>query len=132
MERSALRSSRSTARRRACCRTRRPRLERWSLGFNVRRDGEILRRAAAIVSTSRWTERDVRRLYPDCRTPIHVHAPIRSISTRSIAAWIDERRSAAPGAAPQCLFIGGDFPRKGGYDLLEAWDARRISPAAPT
>ena len=35
-------------------------LERWSLQFNVRRDGEILRRAAAIVATSRWTEREVR------------------------------------------------------------------------
>jgi alpha-maltose-1-phosphate synthase len=33
--------------------------------------------------------------------------------------WIDERRKRDSRA--QCLFIGGDFPRKGGYDLLEAW-----------
>src|SRR6187431_391111 len=46
--------------------------ERWALGFNVRRDGAILRRAAAIVSTSHWAEQEVRRLYPDCATPIHV------------------------------------------------------------
>src|SRR5258708_18775753 len=35
-------------------------------------------------------------------------------------AWSGERRARA-GARPQCLFIGGDFARKGGYDLLEAW-----------
>ena len=94
-------------------------LERWSLQFNVRRDGDILKRASAIVSTSHWTARDVARLYPDCRTPIHVMPnPVRfDLFDR---AWIDERRSRAA-ARPQCLFIGGDFPRKGGYDLLEAW-----------
>ena len=33
------------------------------------------------------------------------------------------RRSGAraAGAQPQCLFMGGDFPRKGGFDLLDAW-----------
>jgi starch synthase len=95
-------------------------LERWSLGFNVRRDGEILRRAAAIVATSHWTARDVVRLYPDCRTPIHVMPnPVRlDLFDR---AWIDERQSRS-GTRVQCLFIGGDFPRKGGFDLLQAWE----------
>jgi len=95
-------------------------LERWSLGFNVRRDGEILRRAAAIVSTSHWTADDVRRLYPDCMTPIHVMPdPVRlDLFDR---AWIDERQSRASDRV-QCLFIGGDFPRKGGFDLLQAWE----------
>jgi starch synthase len=95
-------------------------LERWSLGFNVRRDGEILRRAAAIVATSHWTARDVVRLYPDCRTPIHVMPnPVRlDLFDR---AWVDERQSRS-GARVQCLFIGGDFPRKGGFDLLQAWE----------
>ena len=96
-------------------------LERWSLGFNVRRDGASLRRAAALVSTSQWTARDVRRLYPDCATPIHVlpnPAPLDLFDT----GWLDERRARA-GGRPQCLFMGGDFPRKGGYDLLAAWNA---------
>lgn len=99
-------------------------VERWSIGFNLRRDGEILRRAAAIVSTSRWAADDVRRLYPDCRTPVHVMpnpVPLDAFDT----AWIDERRvRASPaGARPRCLFVGGDFPRKGGFDLLRAWGA---------
>jgi glycosyltransferase involved in cell wall biosynthesis len=95
-------------------------LERWSFGFNVRRDGAIFRRAAAIVSTSRWAEREIRRLYPDCRTPIHVMPnPVRfDLFDR---AWIDERRTRT-NATVHCLFVGGDFPRKGGYDLLEAWE----------
>lgn len=95
-------------------------VERWSLRFNVRRDGAILRRAAAIVSTSHWAAADVRRLYPDCRTPIHVMAnpvPLELFDP----AWIDERRSRSSDRV-QCLFIGGDFPRKGGIDLLAAWE----------
>jgi glycosyltransferase involved in cell wall biosynthesis len=103
-------------------------LERWSLQFNVRRDGEILKRAAAIVSTSHWTERDVRQLYPDCRAPIHVMPNPVPLDLFD-AAWIDERRARAP-ARPCCLFMGGDFPRKGGLDLLKAWAGGRFGERA--
>jgi glycosyltransferase involved in cell wall biosynthesis len=95
--------------------------ERRALQFNVRRDGEIFKRAAAIVSTSHWAEQDVRRLYPDCSTPIHV-MPNPVMLDLFDPAWIDERR-ARTNPRPQCLFVGGDFPRKGGYDLLAAWEA---------
>jgi len=94
-------------------------LERWSFGFNVRRDGEIFDRAAAIVSTSHWAEQELRRMYPACRVPIHVmHDPVWLDAFDT--AWIDARRRRAS-ARPRCLFMGGDFPRKGGFDLLEAW-----------
>jgi glycosyltransferase involved in cell wall biosynthesis len=96
-------------------------LERWSFGFNVRRDGEIFRRAAAILSTSHWAERDLRRMYPDCRTPIQVMPNPVALDLFD-ASWPDERRARSR-ARPQCLFMGGDFPRKGGYDLLAAWEA---------
>jgi starch synthase len=95
------------------------RIERWSFGFNVRRDGEIFDRAAAIVATSRWAERDVRRMYPSCRTAIHVMSNPVWLDSFD-AAWIDERRADSR-ARPRCMFMGGDFPRKGGFDLLEAW-----------
>jgi glycosyltransferase involved in cell wall biosynthesis len=94
-------------------------LERWSLQFNVRRDGEIFRRAAAIVATSRWTEREVVRMYPDIRGPLHVMpnpVPLPLFDP----GWADQRHARAA-ARPQCLFMGGDFARKGGFDLLEAW-----------
>ena len=52
------------------------------------------------------------------------HADPRDAQSRPLElfdrGWIAERR-ARDGARPQCLFIGGDFPRKGGFDLLEAW-----------
>lgn len=94
-------------------------IERWSLQANVRRDGEILRRAAAIVSTSEWTRRDLQRLYPDCRTPVHVMPNPVQLDLFD-PRWIDGRK-ARSGGRTQCLFIGGDFPRKGGPQLLEAW-----------
>jgi glycosyltransferase involved in cell wall biosynthesis len=93
--------------------------ERWALGFNVRRDGEVFRRAWAIVSTSHWAERELRRMYPACDTPIHVMpnpVPLELFDR----AWPEQRRARA-NARVQFLFMGGDFPRKGGYDLLDAW-----------
>jgi glycosyltransferase involved in cell wall biosynthesis len=93
--------------------------ERWALGFNVRRDGEIFRRAAAIVSTSQWAARELGRMYPACEAPIHVlpaPAPLDAFGP----AWASERRARGNDRV-QFLFLGGDFPRKGGYDLLDAW-----------
>jgi glycosyltransferase involved in cell wall biosynthesis len=102
--------------------------ERWSLRFNLRRDGEILKRAATIVSTSRWAEREIHRLYPDCRTPIRVlQNPV--MLDLFDTAWIDERRARGNGR-PRCLFVGGDFPRKGGYDLLAAWERGQFARRA--
>jgi starch synthase len=103
-------------------------LERWSLEFNVRRDGEILKRAAAIVSVSDWTARDIRRLYPACRTPVHVLPSPVDLDSFA-ASWPDERRAAGR-RRPRCLFMGGDFPRKGGYDVLKAWEAGRFAERA--
>jgi glycosyltransferase involved in cell wall biosynthesis len=93
--------------------------ERWSLGFNVRRDGEIFRRACAIVSTSHWAERELRHMYPDCSAPIHVMPNPVPLDVFD-RAWTEERRARA-NPRVQFMFMGGDFPRKGGYDLLDAW-----------
>lgn len=93
--------------------------ERWSLGFNVRRDGEIFRRAFAIVSTSHWAEGELRRMYPECTAPIHVMPNPVPLDVFD-GAWADERRQRA-NARVHFLFMGGDFPRKGGYELLDAW-----------
>lgn len=93
--------------------------ERWSLQFNVRRDGEVFRRAAAIVATSRWAEREVAAIYPGITAPVHVLSNPVTLGLFD-PVWMDERRARA-GARPQCLFMGGDLPRKGGLDLLDAW-----------
>ena len=93
--------------------------ERWALGFNVRRDGEIFRRATVIVSTSHWAARELRRMYPDCAARIEV-LPNPVPLERFDPAWPGQRRARETDRV-RFLFVGGDFPRKGGYDLLDAW-----------
>ena len=90
---------------------------------NVRRDRQIFRAARLIISTSRWAADCLREEYPDCATEIAVMPnPVELDSFDP--AWIEERyvRSVqTPGYVPRVLFVGGDFRRKGGYDLLSAW-----------
>ena len=98
-------------------------LERRTYLPNVLMDGAIFRRAAALVATSRWAADSLRAYYPDCDAPVHVLASPVPIDWFD-AAWIEQRqRRAISGAKPRFLFVGGDFPRKGGYDLLETWEA---------
>jgi glycosyltransferase involved in cell wall biosynthesis len=96
-------------------------VERATYELNARVDGAVFRAAAAIVSTSRWTADCLRARYPDLRTPVHVMPP-PVLLDRFDPGWADERRArAGQGGKPRILFMGGDFPRKGGFDLLDAW-----------
>jgi glycosyltransferase involved in cell wall biosynthesis len=101
-------------------------LERWTYRPNAVLDGRILCAAAAVVSTSEWAARAVRHRYPECRTPIHVMpTPVRL--AHFPAALADERHArAVDGYTPRALFIGGDFVRKGGLDLIDAWRSARL------
>jgi glycosyltransferase involved in cell wall biosynthesis len=96
-------------------------LETRSYEPNIRRDGRIFDAAKFMVSTSTWAARAVRDEYPDCRTDIAV-MPIPVPLMPGSDGWIAERyaRRAAAGR-PRVLFVGGDFPRKGGFDLLDVW-----------
>jgi glycosyltransferase involved in cell wall biosynthesis len=93
---------------------------RFTYGPNVTRDGAVFRKAAAIVSTSRWAADSLAAEYPECAAKVTVLPyPVRL--DRADAAWLD-RRERRPGDAPvHFLFMGGDFPRKGGPDLLRVW-----------
>jgi glycosyltransferase involved in cell wall biosynthesis len=98
-------------------------LERRTYAGNVRIDGAIFRRAAQIVSTSQWAERSLRAMYPGCTTPVHVLMSPVLLEWFNVS-WPDVRRERARrGMRPRVLFMGGDFPRKGGYDVLAAWRA---------
>jgi glycosyltransferase involved in cell wall biosynthesis len=98
-----------------------PQREHWTFAPNVRMDGAVFRRAAAIVAISRWAADDVRRMYPDVGTPIHV-MPNPVLLEWFDRGWIDQRRArSAGGLKPRFLFIGGDFVRKGGHELLDVW-----------
>jgi starch synthase len=98
------------------------RLSRASYYANVVHDGRVFRAAAAVVATSAWAASDFAASYPDCADKVTV-LPIPVDLAAFPAAWLDERavRARATGYRPRLLFIGGDFPRKGGADLLDAW-----------
>jgi glycosyltransferase involved in cell wall biosynthesis len=98
------------------------RLSRASYRANVVHDGCVFRAAAAVVATSAWAARDFAALYPDCASKITV-LPIPVDLGAFPAEWLAARaeRARDAGYRPRVLFIGGDFPRKGGPDLLEAW-----------
>ncbi|HKP77001.1 MAG TPA: glycosyltransferase, partial [Longimicrobiaceae bacterium] len=91
---------------------------------NLRRDGEVFRAARLIVSTSRWAADQLHAEYPDCATPVEV-MPSPVLLEHFDPVWAEARYAAAsrPGHRPRVLFMGGDFARKGGHDLLAAWRA---------
>src|SRR6266542_675483 len=88
----------------------------------------VVRRAAAIIATSRWAANALHARYPDCDTPMHV-LPNPVLLQHFDRSWIEQRRARA-GAKPRVLFVGGDFPRKGGFDLLDAWKAGNFPSVA--
>ena len=100
-------------------------LEVRSYAPNVRRDGQIFQAAKLIVSTSAWAARSVREDYPDCTTEIAVMPNPVALPPAS-DGWIAERHARAAGVPPRVLFVGGDFPRKGGFNLLRVWREARL------
>ena len=103
--------------------TARTALERRTYRPNVRRDGRIFRAARLIICTSRWAAESVRAEYPECDTEIAV-MPDPVLLDAFDSTWVDARRARfrqQPDARARVLFMGGDFPRKGGFELLDAW-----------
>ena len=95
-------------------------LERRSYAPNVRRDGRVFRAARLIIATSAWAARTLREDHPDCTTEIRVMPnPVRLPPDSD--TWIEERYARRTTTRPRVLFAGGDFPRKGGFDLLDVW-----------
>jgi starch synthase len=107
-------------------------LARASYRPNILHDGHVFRAAAALVSTSEWAARDLAGVYPDCASKMSV-LPFPVDVDAFSPDWIAERASrarAVNGYRPRVLFIGGDFPRKGGPDLFEAWREGRFADRA--
>jgi glycosyltransferase involved in cell wall biosynthesis len=99
---------------------------------NQRRDGAVFAAARLIISTSRWAAQALRREYPRCDTALEV-MPTPVLLERFPPGWAAERQaraSAQPGYRPRVLFVGGDFTRKGGHDLVAAWRQKRFGERA--
>ena len=99
-------------------------LARSTYRANIAHDGAVFRAARAITSTSQWAARDLGEVYPDCADKVQVMPyPVRADAFG--ADWMAGRtlRARSPIAASRSrlMFMGGDFPRKGGPALLEAW-----------
>ena len=110
----------------------RSRLGRLTYWPNMRHDGAVFARAAAITVISRWAADDLARHYPACAQKLHLLPyPVRLAAADP--AWIEERHRLARTDAthrPRVLFMGGDFPRKGGTDLLDVWVRGRCGERA--
>ncbi|MHB2032697.1 MAG: glycosyltransferase family 4 protein, partial [Gemmatimonadaceae bacterium] len=102
-------------------------LRRWQYAACAARDRAVFRAARAIVATSRWAAADLARDVPECADRVHV-MPYPVPLDEFDAAWGQER--AARQGPPCVLFMGGDFPRKGGWDLLDAWRAGGLGQVA--
>jgi len=95
---------------------------RRSYGANIAHDAAVFRRARAIVATSEWAARDLADLQRECAERIHVLPyPIRDVFDDDWAARRAVRARRTPSPPVRVLFMGGDFVRKGGADLLDAW-----------
>jgi alpha-maltose-1-phosphate synthase len=103
---------------------------RLAYGASAHRDRRVFRVARAIIATSRWAADDLVASLPECASRIHVWpypVPLAGFER----AWIDARHVRALRGDPvRLLFMGGDFPRKGGPQLLEAWNAADLTGRA--
>ncbi|HVB31823.1 MAG TPA: glycosyltransferase family 4 protein [Gemmatimonadaceae bacterium] len=100
---------------------------RWQYAACAARDRTVFRAARAIVATSRWAVADLARELPECADRVHVMpypVPLDGFD----AAWGQVR--AARQGQPRVLFMGGDFPRKGGWNLLDAWRTANLGEVA--
>jgi glycosyltransferase involved in cell wall biosynthesis len=108
------------------------RLSRSSYRAGIVHDGAVFRAAREIVATSQWAARDVAAMYPDCADKVHV-MPYPVDSGLFDCGWIEERAARAtanPRPIVRVLFVGGDFPRKGGLELLKAWRSSNLGSRA--
>ena len=97
-------------------------LARLDYAPNAAMDRRVFRAAAAITATSRWAADDLLRDQPELADRVHVMpypVPLDGFD----AGWVGQRAARGPERPVRVLFVGGDWVRKGGPQLLEAWRA---------
>lgn len=107
-----------------------PGARRWQYAACAARDRTVFRAARAIVVTSRWAAGDLVRDLPECADRVHVMPYPVPLDGFDVQWAVPRAARAAAGAPVRVLFVGGDFPRKGGPDLLDAWRSARFGARA--
>jgi starch synthase len=90
---------------------------RWTYLPNIRMEQAVLRRAAAISTLSGWARHAVLSENPGIDSGKVRHFP----PGVDLTPFLDMGQARAVGAKPQLLFVGGDFARKGGWELLDVF-----------
>jgi len=99
-------------------------LARATYRANISHDRLVFTAASAVTATSHWAARDLVATCPACAAKVHVMPyPVRADGFEQSWATARAERARRPGARVRVLFIGGDFPRKGGPLLIDAWRA---------
>jgi glycosyltransferase involved in cell wall biosynthesis len=91
-------------------------------GLKRRVYSSIFNRAAALVTWSRWAKDSLVQDYGVPAQRISVVQP--GVDLEAWGTPDQERRLARAGGLPRLLFVGGDFARKGGETLLQAFRER--------
>ncbi len=91
---------------------------RWTFAGNDLLERAIFRRAAAVTTFSQWAADSVTRDHGIDRSRVHTIPPGVDLSLFPVP----ESRDARPFGAPlRILFMGGEFERKGGPRLVDAF-----------
>jgi alpha-maltose-1-phosphate synthase len=88
---------------------------------NAALDRAVFRRGRALVVTSRWAAEDLLDDLPALEGRVHVMPYPVALHGFEADRWARARAARNTGAPVRVLFMGGDWERKGGPTLLEAW-----------
>lgn len=86
----------------------------WTYRINIEFDRRVFATAEHIVAFTEWARQSVIRDYGIAEEKVSVIPPGARLSTFSQPRFDDRRK-------PKLLFIGGDFERKGGWDVLDVF-----------
>jgi alpha-maltose-1-phosphate synthase len=97
------------------------RVARWGFGPSIATDDKVFRAAAAITVTSEWAASDLTNRSPELAPRVRV-MPYPAVAIDIFEDHLAEQRAhRTSDCLVRVLFLGGDFPRKGGFDLLDVW-----------
>ena len=87
-----------------------------------RLNGAAFGSARALISWSEWAQRSLVQDYGADASRVHVIAPGAAEPFFEIGRERRRRQGSAQNGPVRLLFVGGDFARKGGHELLTALD----------